>query len=83
MEGGNLTKLVQFQVSEMSLWLFQDFMNSVHPSPLLSAGGGEVEPPTKFFKKEGLDGTSTFRGGCWQRGRGNLKSEIFNNKKSL
>ena len=54
MEGWNLTKLVQFQVSEMSLWLFQDFMNSVHPSPLLSAGVGEVEPPTKFSKRRDL-----------------------------
>ena len=27
-----------------------------------------VEPPTKFSKRGGLDSTSTFRGGCWERG---------------
>ena len=43
----------------------------------------------------GLDRTSTFRGGCWERGgdffwggrnfhiKNTLKSEIFNDKKSL
>ena len=50
-----------------------------------------------FKKRGGVDRTSTFRGGCWERwgwrfsGRGGvqfshkikLKSEIFNDKKSL
>ena len=32
---------------------------------------GGVEPPTKFSKKrEGLDRTSVFRGGCRERGGG-------------
>ena len=46
------------------------------------------------FQKGGLDRTSTFRGGCWERGgdffqggvqlsHNKLKSEIFNDKKSL
>ena len=66
--------------------------------PPLSVGGGGVKHPTKF-KKGGLDKTSTFKGGCWERegdffqvegGGGEvqlshhkLKSEIFNDKKSL
>ena len=30
--------------------------------------GGEVKPPTKFFKKgRGLGRISIFRGGCWER----------------
>ena len=33
-----------------------------------SRKAGEVEPPTKFSKRGGLDRTSTFRGGCWERG---------------
>ena len=67
--------------------------HSVH-SPL-SAGGGRA--PTKFSKRggEGLDRTSTFRGGCKERGgnffqagcschiKNKSKSEIFNYKKSL
>ena len=56
--------------------------------------GGGVELHTKL-KKGGLDRTSTFRGGCWERGgdffqgggvqlsHNKLKSEIFNDKKSL
>ena len=60
-------------------------------------GGGGVETPTKFSKRGGgLDKTSTFRGmllgerrvtffsggGCnFQKKK--LKSEIFNDKKSL
>ena len=61
----------------------------------LSAGGGAVKSATKFSKSMGLDRTSTFRGGCRERGgdffhggcnchiKNRLKSEIFNNKKSL
>ena len=61
----------------------------------LSAGGRGVEPPIKFLKRAGLDRTSTFRGGCWERGgdffqRGcnlyisnKLKSEIFNEKEKF
>ena len=63
-------------------------------APPLFAEGGGVEPPTKF-EKGGLDRTSTFRGGLlgkrgvtFFRGGGvqlshKLKSEIFNDKKSL
>ena len=68
------------------------------PPPLLFAGEG-VEPSTKFSKKGGggsLIGPQRLEGGCWERGgdffqegacnchiKNKLKSEIFNNKKSL
>ena len=56
-----------------------------------------VEPPTKFSKRGGLDRTSVFRGGCWERGsdffqggggcnfltKNKLKSGIFNDNKNL
>ena len=61
--------------------------------PPLSAGG--VKPPTKFSKRGGLTGPQLSEGSCWER-RGDffqevggifttkneLKSEIFNDKKS-
>ena len=55
------------------------------------AGGGGVEPLTKFSNRGGeLDRTSNFRGGCGERGGGcnfhienKLKSEVFDYKKSL
>ena len=64
-------------------------------TPTLSVG--RFEPPTKFSKRGGgLDRTSTFRGGCWERGgdffqggglqfshKNKVKSEIFNDKKTL
>ena len=48
-------------------------MYSVHPHPhppppFFSVGeGGRVEPPTKFSKREGLNRTSTLRGGNFER----------------
>ena len=57
-----------------------------HPF-LLEGGGRGVEPPIKSSKGQRLEKTSTFRGGCWERGNCNfhikdtLKSEIFDNKK--
>ena len=60
--------------------------------PPLSAGGGGLAS-NQIFKKGGLDRTSTFRGGCWERGgdffqeglqfsdKNKVKSEIFNDKK--
>ena len=62
----------------------------------LSAGGG-FDPSNQIFKKgAGFDMTSTFRGGCWERGgdffqggrvaiftKNEIKSEIFNGKKGL
>ena len=59
--------------------------------------GGQWEgEPQPNLKKEELDRTSTFRGGCWERGvdffqvgrrvqllHNKLKSEIFNDKKNL
>ena len=67
-------------------------IHSVHP-PSFCRGGGLS--PNQIFKKGGLDKTSTFRGGCWERGgdffrgerlqfshKNKLKSEIFNDKKS-
>ena len=65
--------------------------HSVHPPPFL-LGGLNLLPN---FQKEGLDRTSTLRGGNFERrGRGGCnfakneklkseKSEIFNDKKSL
>ena len=65
---------------------------SVHPLPL-SAGGRGVEPLTKFEKRGDLKGPQLLEGGCWERGsdffqgvqlsHNKLKSEIFNDKKSL
>ena len=54
----------------MSLKKLETHFHSVHPSPLsvMGEGGGGVQPPTKLSKKrEGLDQTSTLRGGCWKR----------------
>ena len=42
-------------------------IHSVHPPPL-SAGWGGGLASNQIFKKGGLDKTSTFRGGCWERG---------------
>ena len=55
-----------------------------------------VEPPTNFSKRGDLTGPQLLEGGCWEIGGGffqggglqflhknKLKSEIFNNKKSL
>ena len=67
-------------------------MHSVHPP--LPRG---VPPPTRFSKKEGLAGPQLLEGGCWEKGdnffqegggcnfriKKELKSEIFNDKKSL
>ena len=52
-------------------------------------GGWGVEPPTKFKKGGDLKGPQLLEGGCWERGgrvqlsHNKLKSEIFNDKKSL
>ena len=60
--------------------------HSVHP-PL--SDGGRVEPPTKFSKRGGLtgpqllEGGDFFQGGCNFHIKNKLKSEIFNDKKSL
>ena len=63
---------------------------------LLRRERGGVEPPTIYLKGQGgvLDGTSHFRGVCWERGddifrsgcnfylKNKLKSEILNDKKN-
>ena len=69
----------------------------VHPPPPLFCCGRRrgLNLLPHFTKGQGLDSTSTLRGGCWKRG-GNLfqgglpfykknkrKSEIFNDKKCL
>ena len=43
-----------------------EWIHSGH-SPL-SAGGGGVEPPTKFPKRVSLTGPQLLEGGCWERG---------------
>ena len=49
-------------------------------------GGGEFEPPTRFSKRGGLTGSQFLKVGCLEREgdlKNKLKSELFNNKKSL
>ena len=64
-------------------------LNSIVCPPLSvggGGGGGEVEPPTKFSKRGGLTESQFLKVGCLERGgdlKNKLKSEIFNNKKSL
>ena len=67
---------------------------SIVCTPPLSAAG-EVEPPTKFSKRGGLTGPQSLERGWWGKGgdfirrvwnfhtKDKLKSEIFNDKKSL
>ena len=63
-------------------------------SPL--QGGEGFEPTTKFSKRGDLTGPQLLKGGCWERGgffrgrggvqfshKNKLKSELFNDKKSL
>ena len=79
----------------MTLFVNLHPLHSVHPLPL-SAGGG-VESPTKYSKRGGglvesqfLEGVAGKEGDDFFQGKGcsfyiknKLKSEIFNNKKSL
>ena len=63
--------------------------------PLFAGGGGGGLNLQPNFEKGGLDRTPTFRGGCWEGGadfsggrcnfhiKNQLKSQIFNDKKSL
>ena len=67
------------------------------PTPFCwEEGGGGFEPPTKFSKRGGLTETQLLEGGCWERvgdffqgglqfsqKKKKLKSDIFNDKKSL
>ena len=71
--------------------------HSVHPSPFCWVGGGGVEPLTKFSKTgaglagsqflegvAGKEGVTFLRGGVqFLHKKNKLKSEIFNDKKSL
>ena len=78
---------------QVSVCKSQSKLHSVHPPPYFAGGGGLSLQPN--FKKKGLEGTSIFRGGLlgkrcktFSGGRvhlshNNLKSEIFNHKKSL
>ena len=50
-------------MTQVSVCQSQSKSNSVYPP--LSAAGLSIQPN---FKKGGLDRTSTFRGGCWERG---------------
>ena len=42
------------------------------PPFLQSGGGGRVEPPTKFSKRDGFTGPQLLDRGCWERGGGNF-----------
>ena len=67
------------------------FKHSVHPSSsrCRGGGGGGVELPAKFSKRgiltgpQLLEGGDFFQGGCNFHIKNKLKSEIFNDKKSL
>ena len=70
----------------MEIITFDTHQHSVHPFPLSAGGGrgGGVEPPTQFLKRGGLDRNSIFRrGSSFYIKKNKLKSEIFNDKKSL
>ena len=83
-------------MTQVSVCQSQSKLHSVHPLHFCKGageGGGGVELPTKF-KKGGLDRTSTFRVGLLgkrgvtffrgvQLSHNKLRSEIFNDKKSL
>ena len=68
---------------------------SIVVMPPFCRGRGGVEPLIKFSKRRGLTGPQRLEGGCWERGgdffqvglqfshKNKLKSEIFNDKKSL
>ena len=76
----------------------QFFEHSVQP-PLSAGGGGGLSLQPNFQKGWGLTGLQLLEGGCWERGerlflgegggccnchiKNKLKSEIFNDKKSL
>ena len=71
-------------------------IHSVHLPFLKGVGGGRFEPPTKFSKRGDLTRPQLLERGCLERGGDffqeggggcnfqikNLKSEIFNGKKS-
>ena len=82
-------------MTQVSVCQSQSKLHSVYP-PFCRMGGGQLSQPN-FKKGGGLDRTSTFTGCCWERGGGGdffpgglvqlshnrLKSEIFDDKKSL
>ena len=62
--------------------------------PLCRGGGGVENLQPNFQKEGGLTGPKLLEGGCWEKGgdffqgvqfshKNKLKSEIFNDKKSL
>ena len=93
------TIFVQFKNHEKHPWQGVTFSKpttfivGTHPPPFGGEGGLSLQPNVQ--KGGGLDRTSSFRGGCWERGadffqgglqflhKNKLKSGIFNDKKSL
>ena len=69
-QGGMIVKVFPKICSLTTLQLAQNskYDHSVHPPFFLLRWGGEVEPPTKFSKREGLTGSKFLEGGCSQRG---------------
>ena len=57
---------------QISIKMLVNFTHSVHLFVVVvvffGGGGGGVEPPIKSSKMERLGRTSTFRGGCWEKG---------------
>ena len=51
-------------VSQVANQLNSNVIVCTPPPPFLQEGGLSLQ----IFKKGGLDSTSTFRGGCWERG---------------
>ena len=78
-------------MTQVSVCQPQSKLHSVHPLPFCRAGGVLSLQPN--FKKGGLTGPQLLERGCWEKGgdffqgvqlsHSKLKSEIFNDKKSL
>ena len=81
-------------MTQVSVCQSQSKLHSVHPPPFYRVGGEGGRASNQILKR-GLDRTSTFRGGLLgksgsffgregvQLSHNKLKSEIFNDKKSL
>ena len=63
-QGGMIVKVFPKICSLTTLQLAQKskYDHSVHPPFFLLGWGGEVEPPTKFSKREGLTGSKFLEG---------------------
>ena len=81
----------------LSLYYYDKFITELEKNTIkdFNCVYGHSVPLIKFSKKEGLTGSQFLEVGCWERGgdffqggcsiyiKNELKSEIFNDKKSL